>query len=136
MKMSSKLFACLHMMLCGCHGGEEKSGALIQANELHLESMAIQENLQKELVVLKSKAVEENDTIVMAKTDSLLVLMKLWEDGVSEVPGFEHTHHDGHHAQKHAPRMTDESMLEYQRSAKKAIEEMAKEVDKIKVVSN
>jgi hypothetical protein len=50
-------------------------------------------------------------------------LVELWEESVIEVPGFEHAHeHTEGHEHKPAPQMTDESMLQYQRSAKEAIQ--------------
>jgi len=111
-------------MLCCCTNQKEKSQDLIEANKLHLESIAMHERVEAELSAWKNKANEHND--LETKLDSLHNLVKLWEEGVVEVPGFEHAHNDGehHHEHKPAPQMTDESMLEYQRNAKEAIQEL------------
>ncbi|WP_414617642.1 hypothetical protein [Dyadobacter sp. 32] len=90
---------------------------LIEANQLHLESVSIAGKLEKSLDSLSQQA----NAAEKIRLDSLAHLVELWEESVIEVPGFEHEHTGGHE-HKPTPQMTDESMLEYQRNAKKAIQ--------------
>ncbi len=101
-----------------CGGSDQKSQLLIQANQLHLESVSIAGKLEKSLDSLGQHA----NATEKIRLDSLAHLVELWEESVIEVPGFEHAHqHTEGHEHKPAPQMTDESMLEYQRNAKEAI---------------
>jgi hypothetical protein len=108
-------------LLQACSGNSEKSELLLQANQLHLESVEIHENLEKKLSLMLAK---EKDPLRLKTLDSLHNLIELWETGLVEVPGFEHEHsheHGAHHEHKTAPAMTEESMLEYQKNGKEAI---------------
>ncbi|KAA0992610.1 hypothetical protein [Dyadobacter aurulentus] len=106
-----------------CTPDHGKSDELIQANNLHLESIAIAENLEEKLVTLRK---DHRDPAVMARIDSLLNVIEAWQEAVIEVPGFKH-HHE-HHEHKPAPEMTDQSMLDYQKNAKEAIMEVSDKV--------
>lgn len=109
-----------------CGGSDQKSQLLIQANQLHLESISIAGKLEKSLDSLAQHA-SANEKI---RLDSLAHLVELWEESVIEVPGFEHAHeHTEGHEHKPAPQMTDESMLEYQRNAKEAIQSIRAQVE-------
>lgn len=111
-------------LLQACSGKSRKSELLLQANQLHLESVEIHENLEKKLSLMLAK---EKDPSRLKTVDSLHNLIELWETGLIEVPGFEHEHHHehgAHHEHKAAQAMTEESMLEYQKNGKEAIREL------------
>jgi len=121
-------------LLNSCSNERTKSEALIEANKVHLESVALHERVEKEIEEKKKSAAANNDLLL--KLDSLHNLVELWEEGIIEVPGFEHEHHHGggehHHEHKPVQQMTDESMLEYQRNTKAAIEELQKDLKELK----
>jgi hypothetical protein len=124
----------LTFILTACSNDKAKSDKLIEANKAHLESVAIHENVETGLHVMKKLAETKRDSLRLQKLDSLQDLIELWEEGMIEVPGFEHEHHHekgGHHSHKPAPQMTDESMLEYQLNAKAAIEALQKDLKTI-----
>lgn len=117
--MKTILYALPLAFTFSCGGSDQKSQMLIQANELHLESVSIASKLEKSLDSLGQHA----SAAEKIRLDSLAHLVELWEESVIEVPGFEHAHeHTEGHEHKPAPQMTDESMLEYQRNAKEAIQ--------------
>ena len=101
-----------------------------------MESVAVHESVEKEIEEKKKSAAANNTSGILLKLDSLHNLVELWEEGIVEVPGFEHEHHHGkgehHHEHKPVPQMTDESMLEYQRNTKVAIEELQKDLKELK----
>jgi Glu-tRNA(Gln) amidotransferase subunit E-like FAD-binding protein len=106
--------------MLSCGSADQKSKMLVEANQLHLESVSIASKLEKSLDSLRQQQVSTAEKI---RLDSISGLIALWEESVIEVPGFEHAHHHTEgHEHKPAPQMTDESMLEYQRNAKQAIE--------------
>jgi multidrug resistance efflux pump len=114
-----------------CTKQETKNDNMIRANTIHLESMAIKEKLDSALAECKLDASARHDSSLIQKLDSISRLAELWEEGIVEVPGFEHAHHHqkaAHHEHKADPQMTDESMLDYQKNAKLAIEELETEV--------
>lgn len=116
-------------MLQACSGNSEKSEPLVQANQLHLESVVIHENLEKKLNLMLAK---EKDPSRLKTLDSLHNLIELWETGLIEVPGFEHNHeHGAHHEHKAAQAMTEESMLEYQKNGKEAIRDLEAALNKL-----
>jgi hypothetical protein len=115
-----------------CCVENRKSKTLIEANALHLQSVEIHEKLEKKLETLKAQAISQRDSAMAIKIDSLSNLIGLWEEGIVEVPGFAHKHHDHDmHEHKPSPEMTDESMLEYQQSTKEAIQQISNAVDQI-----
>jgi len=117
--MKTFLYALPLAFAFSCGGSDQKSQMLTQANELHLESVSIAAKLEKSLDSLGRYA----SAAEKIRLDSLAHLVELWEESVIEVPGFEHAHeHTEGHEHKPAPQMTDESMLEYQRNAKEAIQ--------------
>lgn len=119
------------MLTTACGKNMGKSEELIKANKIHLESMHIHENIEENLEEKKQEALESKNSILIHKLDSLGDILELWEEGVVEVPGFEHEHHHEkgeHHEHKAAIQMTDESMLEYQKNSKQAIEELLEEI--------
>lgn len=124
----------LIFVLTACSKDKAKSDALIEANKVHLESVAMHENVENGIHLLKQRAETKQDSTRLQKLDSLQDLMELWEEGMIEVPGFEHEHHHEkgeHHEHKPAPQMTDASMLEYQLNAKAAIEALQKDLKRI-----
>lgn len=116
-------------LLVSCSRNQEKSTELIQANAAHLESIAIAGKVENTLDSLRGA---KPDSTVSRLADSLAGVVESWKDAVIEVPGFAHQHdHGGHHEHKPAPDMTDESMLEYQLQAKKAILEVKAAADSL-----
>ena len=106
------------LSLAGCASGDKKD-ILKQAYTVHLEAVAIAEDLEKTLLSLRQK---HQDSVSVVEIDSLNKLIRLWEEAVVEVPGFEHQHgRAGHHDHKPAPQMTEQSMLDYQIRAREAI---------------
>ena len=119
------------ILTIACGKNKDKSKELIRANEIHLASMQIHENIEEDLEAKKQEATKNKDSVSIYKLDSLGKILELWEEGVVEVPGFEHEHHHEKgelHEHKTGVQMTDESMLEYQKSSKQAIEELQKEI--------
>lgn len=124
----------LIFVLTACSKDKTKSDALIEANKVHLESVAMHENVENGIHLLKKRAETKQDSTRLQKLDSLQDVVELWEEGMIEVPGFEHEHHHEqgeHHEHKPAPQMTDASMLEYQLNAKAAIEALQKDLKNI-----
>ncbi len=120
----------------GCTRDTAPSQTLTEANRIHLAAIALHEKVEERLEELKKKSQTDRNGLLASKTDSLQKLVELWELGVIEVPGFSHRHErkpGTHHEHKQAPKMTDDSMLDYQKSAFLAIEEIAGEMDKISV---
>ncbi|MEO6687444.1 MAG: hypothetical protein ABIN24_15835 [Dyadobacter sp.] len=126
------LVTLLIFILSACKKSNNKSPELIQAYEMHLESMRIHENMETELIEKKQNAINNKDVSAITKLDSLSTILELWEEGIIEVPGFEHEHHHEkgeHHEHKTEIQMTDESMFEYQKKSQQAIEELQKEIN-------
>jgi len=113
-----------------CARQEEKSPQLVEANRLHLEAIEISKGLEVRLESLSSHA---ESRAKKSQIDSLKSLIEMWEKNVIEVPGFPHAHAHGHGAHEHksAPPMTDESMLDYQRQSREAIEELKEAIAKL-----
>jgi len=125
----------MYPLLLACSDHHKKSDILKQANDTHLQSMTIAKELEEKLLELRKK---QPDLPSVKKIDSLANMIELWESAVIEVPGFEHHHdHSGHHDHKPVPDMTDQSMLEYQISAKEAIMEVRMQVENLtKTINN
>ena len=116
----------MYLPLSGCSDDHNKSEVLIRANDVHRDSVTIAESLEVNLRALRKRS---PDSASLTKIDSLAALIELWESAVSELPGFEYHHdHNRHHDHKPAPDMTDQSMLEYQISAKEAITDVRVQV--------
>lgn len=117
--------------LASCSSNKAPSELLVEANKVHLEAVEIYEQAHDLFGKLKSEAEAQKDSLHLASLDSIHDVLHHWKDGLYEVPGFEHAHDhhsdggDGHdHSHKPAPNMTDQSMLDYQKTAKQAIEEL------------
>lgn len=125
------ILSAVFMLIASCSKNNENNDKLMTANTLHLESMAIKENIEAALQEKKATAIKAGDSICIQKLDSAGKLLEMWEEGVVEVPGFEHAHHHEageSHEHKPAPQMTDESMLDYQKNSKEAIVELENEI--------
>jgi len=124
-------------LLPSCTDRNSTNEVLAEANKVHLESVAMHDQVEKEINKKKKIAIERNSAAHLVKLDSLHKLVDLWEEGTVEVPGFEHEHHHEsgkeHHQHKNAPQMTDESMLEYQRNTKEAIQELQKYLNDLEI---
>lgn len=128
--MRSKIY-CVGILgvLMACSGKQEPSELLKKANEIHVASVKLQEEIEIDLDSLK-KLPE-----LKFQADSLAEVLENWEAALIEIEGFEHEHkHGEHHHHKHspAPDMTDEQMLEYQQNTKSAIIELRESVLKLK----
>jgi hypothetical protein len=119
---------CLFFFSVACSSPKGPSDLLIQANEIHLEASKKYDQVHDRYDVLKKDAVERQDSLAIARLDSVHEVLHIWKEGLYEVPGFEHAHShgDGAHDHNHtvAPSMTDQSMLDYQKNAKEAIDEI------------
>lgn len=128
--MKSKIFfLSIFGIVMACSGKQEPSDLLKKANEIHVASVKLQEEIENDLDSLK-KLPE-----LKLKADSLVEVLENWEAALIEIEGFEHEHkHGEHHHHKHspAPDMTDEQMLEYQQNTKSAIVELRESVLKLK----
>jgi hypothetical protein len=128
--MKSKIFfVSIFGVLMACSGKQEPSELLKKANEIHVASVKLQEEIENDLDSLK-KLPE-----LKQKADSLAEVLENWEVALIEIEGFEHEHkHVEHHHHKHspAPDMSDEQMLEYQQNTKNAIVELRESVLKLK----
>ena len=120
-----------------CTPKKGPSHLLIEANEVHNEALGIYSEAHRLFELIKVKAEDNGDNALVARLDSIHDLLHSWEDGIYEVPGFEHDHGDEGHSHEHShvipPPMTDQSMLDYQKNARTAIEEIRdalKELDK------
>ena len=128
--MKSKIFfVSIFGVLMACSGKQEPSELLKKANEIHVASVKLQEEIENDLDSLK-KLPE-----LKQKADSLAEVLENWEVALIEIECFEHEHkHVEHHHHKHspAPDMSDEQMLEYQQNTKNAIVELRESVLKLK----
>ncbi len=115
-----------------CSSGQGPNEVLTEANQVHLEAVEIYNETHELLETLQGEAKAGGDSQAVARLDSIHDLLHSWKDGLYEVPGFEHSHdhgEEGHtheHSHKAAPSMTDQSMLDYQKNARAAIEEIRK----------
>ncbi|MFD2524020.1 hypothetical protein [Emticicia soli] len=131
MKKIRMLAAGIAVMACSSKTPKDNP-VLVEANQVHLEAEAIQEKIEPEIEKIDSLknllAVRKT-----AKADSLVNdLSKLnadfedWEKNFFAVPGFEHTHEEGHEHHNHdhtpAPELPADKMLEVQKEIKANIE--------------
>lgn len=130
MKKILILAAGITVMACSSKTPKDNP-VLVEANKVHLEAEAIQEKIEPEIEKIDSLknllAVRKT-----AKTDSLandLTTLKAgfedWEKNFFAVPGFEHTHEEGHehhHDHTPAPELPADKMLEVQKEIKANIE--------------
>src|SRR5690606_1422279 len=124
-------FSALFLGTCvifSCSPKKGPSEILIQANDVHNEALGIYSEAHELYETLKRQAETSNNERLIIQLDSIHELLHRGEDGVYEVPGCEHDHGEQGHSHEHshvvAPRMTDQSMLDYQINARKAIEEI------------
>lgn len=132
--MKTTYIAVIMVALWACGGKPTDNQTLVEANRIHLESISIQEKIEPKIEQLDSLKSTLKDSTKIAKIENIKQMFEEWEESLIEVPGFEHEHHkhDGHeHHHKPAPEMTDESMLDYQKNTKKAIEELKSQVDEL-----
>lgn len=128
--MKSKIFFLSILgVVMACSGKPEPGELLKKANEIHVASVKLQEELENDLDSLKKLP------DLKLQADSLTEVLKNWEAALIEIEGFEHEHkHGEHHHHKHSPKsnMTDEQMLEYQQNTESAIVELRESVLKLK----
>lgn len=128
--MKSKIYGVgILGVIMACSGKQGPSELLKKANEIHVASVKLREEIENDLDSLK-KLPE-----LKIQADSLAEVLENWEAALIEIEGFEHEHkHGEHHHHKHSPAsdMTDEQMLEYQQNTKSAIIELRESVLKLK----
>lgn len=118
--------------LLSCSSGQRPNEVLKEANQVHLEAVEIYSETHQLLEKMQEEAKAGADSLVAARLDSIHELLHNWKDGLYEVPGFEDSHNHGEEGHKHdhnhkaAPSMTDQSMLDYQKNARSAIDEIRK----------
>lgn len=131
MKKILILAAGITVMACSSKTPKDNP-VLVEANKVHLEAEAIQEKIEPEIEKIDSL----KSLLLLKKTaqaDSLVNdLSKLnadfedWEKNFFAVPGFEHTHKEGHEHHHHdhtpAPELPADKMLEVQKEIKANIE--------------
>jgi hypothetical protein len=128
MKKISLFLTFLGLMACG--KSPQDNPVLVEANQIHLEAIEVQEQVEGQLKNLDSLKNTLQDKTLKAKIDSMQQIFQSWEAALVEIEGFEHEQHEGHHHHHQpAPNMTDESMLEYQKNAKKAIQDFKKNLE-------
>lgn len=132
--MKTIYYSFIIALLMACGGKPSENPILVEANKIHLESVEIQEKIEPKIKQLDSLKTTLNDSTKIAKIENIKKMFEEWAESLVEVPGFEHKHHEheGHeHHHKPAPEMTDESMLEYQKNTKKAIEELQGQLNEL-----
>ncbi|PLK45552.1 hypothetical protein [Emticicia sp. TH156] len=128
----------------GCSSKNPKDNpVLVEANEVHIQAEAIQEQIEPEI-----EKVDSLSNLLLAKktlkADSLareLTTLKAdfntWEKNFFAVPGFEHTHGSGHehehHHQNSVPDLPAEKMLEVQKEIKQNIGQIKTRLESISV---
>ena len=110
----SRIFLFVFTLTCVSCNSEDYN--LDEAHETHLEAMKTSKEVRADLIAMKS------DTMQAAKADSLLEVLKAWEGGVAEVPGFAHVHWEGH--QHSHVEVRDSEQLNQQKQSLAAIKEL------------
>jgi hypothetical protein len=128
-----KLILLLSVLAFSCSKSPKDNPKLVEANKIHLEAVEIQELVEKKIKTLDSLNAISKDAVLKDKIENSKKLFEEWKASMIEIEGFEHHHdHEGHHHDhKPAPEMTDDSMIDYQKNTKKAIEELNLEIDNI-----
>ena len=121
-------------LLLACSGQSEPNETLQEAQKYHLEALSVQKEVEVLIGTLRSNGKP-------GQADSLARVLESWEEGLVEVPGFEHEHHHDeheghHHHHKPAPPMTDASLLAYQKSTFEAIQGLKKDVEQLAATPN
>lgn len=124
---------------CSSHTAKDNP-ILVEANRIHVEAEAIQEQIEPEI-----EKIDSLKNILLAikisHADSLakeLITIKAdfeeWEKNFFAVPGFEHTHKGGHEHHHHdhtpAPDLPADKMLEVQKEIKNNIERISTDLRK------
>lgn len=115
-------------LLIACSSKSAKDDpVLVEANKIHLEASAIQEeieptieNLDSLKALLVTKKTPAADSLV-SSIEKIKTDFEEWEKNLFEVPGFEHAHKEGehhHHDHTPAPELPADKMLEVQKEIK------------------
>ena len=124
------VLACCVGIFQSCSSVQGPNEIQKEANEVHLQSVKIYNETHELLEKQQEMAKAGSDSLAIARLDSIHDLLHSWKEGLYEVPGFEHSHdhgEEGHahdHSHKATPPMTDQSMLDYQKNALTAINEI------------
>ncbi len=131
--MMKKLKIAFLLLVVSCNGKSGQTPTLDKAHEVHLEAVSLYDQAHQLYDSLKKEAKEKGDALLIGRLDSIHDLMHDWEKGLYEIPGYEHSHHDHDHKHEHKtpPKMTDESMLDYQENARNAISEIKEGLGKL-----
>ncbi len=115
-------------------GGSGHNPTLDQAHEVHLEAIGLYDGAHRLYDSLRSDAGAKGNTLLVSRLDSIHEVMHEWAEALYEIPGYAHAHSDSHdhgHAHKTVPKMTDQSMLDYQQDARRAISEIKRDLEKL-----
>lgn len=91
-----------------------------QSIEAHNRALEIADKVKSQLKEAEEDVSKCSGTLKPELLDSLSALkedLTYWESTVTEVPGFEHEHHDGHHHDHHHANelnLTDQMILDIQ----------------------
>lgn len=139
MKTTGLLLTLLTIVACSSKSPKDNL-ILVEANQIHLEAEAIQEQIEPEI-----ERIDSLKNLLMVKktpkTDSLannLTHLKAgfedWEKNFFAVPGFAHEHvgkHEHrHHSHTYAPELPANKMLEVQKEIKANIERINAELNR------
>ena len=115
--ISIVIFSCA----CSNSNSDEENALLQEANKIHLEAMAVEKEVNKQLKAL------DQDTFNL---DPIKERLKNWDENLIEVPGFEHDHdHDHDHDHGKALEVLPEDMLIIQQEFLDSIRAIRKDVD-------
>ncbi|UTA69483.1 MULTISPECIES: hypothetical protein [Emticicia] len=135
-------FAAIAVMGCSSKNPKDNP-VLVEANEVHMQAEAIQEQVEPEIDKLDSlsnlllaKKTLKADSLARELT-TLKADFNTWEKNFFAVPGFEHTHESGHEHEHHhhnsVPDLPAEKMLEVQKEIKQNIEQIKTRLESISV---
>jgi hypothetical protein len=119
----------IFLLLIACQQATT-SEDLRQAGEIHLQSLAVADDLEAALDSLEQSGALPLDTLAALKRD-----LEAWEENLVEVPGLEHEHaHEGHdhHHHEAAPSISDAEMLQVQQEALRQLRALETRVQSFK----
>lgn len=139
MKKILMLVAGVAVMACSLKTPKDNP-ILVEANQVHLEAEAIQEKIEPEIkkidslknLLLVKKTAQANSLV--NDLSKLKADFEDWEKNFFAVPGFEHTHkegHEHHHDHTPAPELPADKMLEVQKEIRANIESLESRLSKL-----
>jgi hypothetical protein len=121
-----RLLIILNMVLLMACSHKKNDTVLAEAASVHEEAMQIFHDLEDLL-----KTLEQNDAIPAEALETIKSDLHEWEEGLVEVPGYEHNHdyadHRHHHHHK-TPELSSEEMLQLQKEFRNSITTLLEQV--------